>query len=201
MSRWLVKETGEDVAALGGFSILLADSCWKYGSGPGTRGSADKHYDTMTLAELCLLPVEKLAAPDAALFMWATWPLMLEAYALMKAWGFEYKNCGFVWAKTNKLQLTPFVGMGHMTRGNTEFCLLGTRGKPKRIDAAVQQLILDDMIVAPVGEHSEKPPETRDRIIRLLGDDQPAVELFARQPAPGWHCWGNEVESTVTLEP
>ena len=50
------------------------------------------------------------------------------------------------------------------------------------------------MIVAPVGRHSAKPAETRERIVELLGD-LPRIELFARDTAPGWDCWGDEVEA------
>lgn len=198
MSRWILRSTGEDVAELGGFEILLADPAWQYNVAGG-RGAADKHYSTMSLAELCMLPVEKLAAPNAVLFMWATWPTFLDAYALMKAWSFDYKNCGFLWAKVNKVAPTPFVGLGHWTRGNTEPCLMGVRGKPARIDAAVQQLVMDDLVVAPIGEHSAKPAVVRERILQLMGD-VPAIELFSRQQAPGFDSWGNEVESTVILE-
>lgn len=201
MSRWVLKETGQEVAELGGFSIIYADPPWQYNVSGG-RGGADKHYPTMGLGELCMLPIEQLAAPDAVLFMWATWPTLPDAFGLMRAWGFTYKNCGFVWAKRNKLDPSPFIGMGHWTRGNTELCLLGVRGKPKRIDAAVSQLLIagDELIVGCIGEHSSKPPETRDRIMKLMGDE-PAIELFARVPAPGWEAWGNQVESTVVLEP
>ena len=43
-------------------------------------------------------------------------------------------------------------------------------------------------------KHSEKPKIIRDKIVELCGD-LPRVELFARTPAPGWHVWGNEIES------
>jgi N6-adenosine-specific RNA methylase IME4 len=186
------------VSELGGFGVILADPPWAYDVAGG-RGGADKHYPTMGLGELCMMPVEELAAPDAVIFMWATWPTLPDAFGLMRAWGFKYKNCGLLWAKTNKLAPSPFVGLGHWTRGNTEPCLMGVRGKPERVDKAVQQLLVDDLIVAPVGAHSAKPSEARDRIIRLMGDI-PSIELFARGPAPGWECFGNEVSSTVTLE-
>lgn len=199
MSRWFHTEAGQEVRELGGYSVLYADCPWKYGV-EGGRGAADKHYPTMSLAELCMLPVEHLAAQDAVLFLWGTWPTMLDAYAVMKAWGFEFKNCGFNWVKTNKLQPTPFVGLGRWTRGNSEFCLLGVRGKPKRVDAAVQQIIQDDLVVAPIGEHSEKPPEARNRIMQLMGDTS-YVELFGRRRVDGWDVFGNQVDSNVVLLP
>lgn len=38
-----------------------------------------------------------------------------------------------------------------------------------------------------------KPAEVRSRIVALAGD-LPRVELFARERAPGWEAWGNELE-------
>lgn len=202
IQKWVHKGSGVEVAQMGGFEVIYADNPWKYRNSGG-RGAADKHYPTLSLAELCMLPVEDLAAPNCALFLWATWPTLLDAFAVMKAWGFEYYNCGFVWVKTNKLQQdTPFVAMGYQTRGNSEPCLLGVRGKPQRIDKSVQQIILDDTIVAPIGdEHSEKPAEARRRIERLYGD-VPSLEMFSRVQAPGWELFGNDprVNYTVTLE-
>lgn len=46
----------------------------------------------------------------------------------------------------------------------------------------------------PTEEHSKKPAETRDRIVKLMaGGGLPKIELFARQSIDGWDCWGNEV--------
>ncbi len=198
--HWIHKETGSEVRELGGFEVLYTDNPWEYGD-KGVRGGTEFHYPGMSVAELCLLPVEDLAAENSVLFMWATWPTLLDAFAVMKSWGYRYYNCALLWAKLNKIATdTPFVGLGHMTRGNTEPCLLGVRGKPKRVDKAVQQLILgDELIASPIGRHSEKPAEARDRIARLMGD-VPSVELFARVSTPGWESFGNQVDQTITLE-
>ncbi len=198
--RWMVKATGEEVADVGGFGLLEADPCWQYND-RGTRGGAEHHYPTMSLAELIRLPVEDLAAEDAALFMWATWPLLPDAFALMKAWGFRFKNCGLIWVKTNKVATeTPFVGVGHWTRGNTEPCLLGIRGKPQRMSKAVQQLMMgEELIVAPIGQHSAKPIEAKNRMVELMGD-VPSIELFARSKDPRFESWGNQVDETISLE-
>ena len=164
----------------------------------------------MSMGEIAALPVESLAADDATLFMWATNPLLEETFAagIMRAWGFEYKTVAFVWVKqnrahdrqhpqlffpTDKEALNAFWGMGNWTRQNVEVVLLGVRGNPKRVSADVHQVIF-----APVMEHSRKPAETRDRIVRLMGD-LPRVELFAREAVAGWDVWGNEVESSVEL--
>lgn len=79
--------------------------------------------------------------------------------------------------------------MGNWTRANAELCLLGVRGKPKRMDAGVHSVIMSH-----IEEHSKKPAETRDRIVKLMaGEGLPKIELFARQCIDGWDCWGNEV--------
>ena len=147
----------------------------------------------MGIEELCALPVADLAAPDSALFLWATFPQLPEALRLIKAWGFTYKTVAFVWLKKNKKADSWFYGLGFWTRGNAEICLLATRGHPKRQATNIHQFI-----ISPVEAHSKKPDEARDKIVSLLGD-LPRVELFARQTPPGWDVWGNEVESALEL--
>lgn len=155
------------------------------------QGAADRHYPTMTMDELCALPVADLAARDSALFMWATFPKLPEALQLMKAWGFTYRSVAFVWLKKNKKADSWFQGLGFWTRGNAEICLLATRGHPKRQAANIHQFI-----ISPIESHSKKPDEAREKIVALMGD-LPRVELFARQIPPGWDVWGNEVASTL----
>ena len=137
--------------------------------------------------ELCALPVADLAAPDSALFLWATFPQLPEALRLIEAWGFTYKSVAFVWLKKNKKADSWFYGLGFWTRGNAEICLLATKGHPKRQAANIHQFI-----ISPIEAHSKKPDEARDKILSLMGD-LPRVELFARQTPPGWAVWGNEV--------
>lgn len=48
-------------------------------------------------------------------------------------------------------------------------------------------------------KHSQKPDETRDKIIELAGD-LPRVELFARNKTDGWDTWGNEVDCDIDME-
>jgi len=176
------------------FSAIYADPPWAFEcwSGKGKARSADNHYDTMQTTDIAAIPVSELAADDCALFMWACWPTMPDAFALMEAWGFKYKTCAFTWLKADPYRLfadekTPFCGMGYWTRANSEVCLLGTRGKPKRQNADVRQ-----GLIAPRREHSRKPDEIYGRIERLVPG--PYLELFSRSaPRPGWVKWGNEV--------
>lgn len=147
----------------------------------------------MGIEDICALPVAEIAAPDCVLFMWVTFPTLPDAFKVLEAWGFTYKTVGFCWVKRNKKTPSWFWGLGHWTRANAELCLLATKGKPKRMSAAVHQII-----DSPIEEHSKKPDETRTRIVELVGD-LPRIELFARQPTPGWDVWGNEVHSDIAL--
>ena len=205
------------------YGIIYADPCWSYRDKckAGRRGVEFK-YDTLNVEQLCQLDVGALAAPDCALFLWATWPTLPDALRVMDAWGFRFSTAAFVWVKTRSTKkaeaaarriitreapsarvggvlsavadmadaglLTPSLhwGMGQSTRANTEPCLLGVRGRLGREDAGVHQVVM-----SPLRSHSEKPPEVRDRIVRLLGDRR-RVELFARHRVDGWDAWGDE---------
>ena len=160
------------------YDIIYADPPWSY-QDKGCNGACAKHYHTMGVDEICALPIANLSAKNCILFMWATYPQMQEALRVIAAWGFKYKTIAFQWVKLNRsvklnnftiatvqdiLHKACFFGLGRWTRGNTECCLLATKGKPHRENNAVSQLIF-----APLTKHSSKPPEARDRIKTLMG--------------------------------
>lgn len=152
-----------------------------------TRGGKKPtaYYPTMTFEELAALPVGNLAARDCVLFTWGTWPLLKQSLDLVEAWGFTFKTCAFSWMKRKKDTSEPIWGCGFWTRSNTEYCLLATLGRPKRLHRDVPQAIFE-----PRREHSRKP-DIYEKIERLVAG--PYVELFARQRRAGWDSWGNEV--------
>lgn len=166
------------------YNIIYADPAWKYWESGNKNQSL--HYKTMTIEEICSLPVKNIADDDCVLFLWVTYPILQQAFDVIKAWGFEYSTAAFVWVKKNRQQDTPFVGCGSWTRANSELCLLATKGNIMRLDASVSQII-----EAPIEEHSKKPDVVREQIVRLVGK-LPRIELFCRNPAEGWDVWGNE---------
>lgn len=169
------------------FNVLYLDPPWAYNDRAGKRG-ADKRYAVLTTKELMLMRIGDLGAKNCACFMWVTGPFLPDGIRLLKAWGFKYKNAAFVWVKTNKKSGTPFIGMGHYTRSNAEFVLLGMRGKLERASKSVPSIIME-----PRKKHSAKPAETRERIVELFGDI-PRLELFARDLCPGWEQTGLELD-------
>ena len=183
-----------DVAMMGKYKVIYADPPWAFQCWAGAAVPsrvAEAHYQTMDMAGIKALPVSEWSADDCALFIWVCWPTLPEALQVIESWGFTYKTCGFCWVKGRALPLFPDdfkdkMGLGYWTRANSEVCLLATRGKPKRKNADVRQIIQE-----PLREHSRKPDCVYERIERLL--DGPYLEMFARSRRPGWDAWGNEV--------
>lgn len=201
------------------YNIIYADFPWPYNPrnnphGTLFGGGAPGNYATMDFREIAQFPLEKIAAKNCALFLWATWPLSIEPVLsyLLEGWGFKYRTLGFIWIKLNKKQMkvilqekyremTPdqlfglfnamvFKGPGYYTMANSEPCLLAVRGRMEPVDKGVGQVILYPRVFKG-SKHSSKPPIVRDRIVQLFGD-LPRVELFARAVVPGWDGWGKE---------
>lgn len=180
------------------FTLIYADPPWQYRdkANDGERGASHK-YPVMSLQDLCRLPVWDLAADNCLLAMWWVGPMPLEAIKLVEAWGFRLMTMkGFTWHKTNKNSGGSAMGMGHLTRGNTEDMLFAVKGKlPPRLNAGIIQ-----HVSAPRGLHSEKPEVFRKLLVDLLGD-VPRIELFCRDKKDGWDTWGNECACDVEVQP
>lgn len=170
------------------FNIIYADPPWQYHTGKGMSGTAINHYHTMNLKDIQSLSVKDIADNDCILFLWVTFPCLAEGLSVMKSWGFTYKTCGFNWVKRNKKSDSWFAGLGFWTRSNSEVCLIGTKGHPKRFSRSVRQ-ICDARIM----KHSKKLDEIRDRVVELCGD-LPRIELFARERSEGWVSLGDEID-------
>ena len=170
------------------YQIIYADPPWSYRdkASSGNRGAIFK-YQVQNHNWICNLPVENISDNNCVLFLWVTMPQLPNVFEVIKKWSFIYKTCAFTWVKRNKLQPSWFWGMGNWTRANSELCLLATKGKPKRLSAAVHSVV-----DTPIEKHSKKPDVVKDRIVQLCGD-LPRIELFARQKTVGWDSWGNEV--------
>lgn len=172
------------------YSIIYADPPWAFRvwSDKGKGRSAENHYPTMSKTDIQNLPIPRICKKDCVLFLWVTAPCLEQGLELIRAWGFTYKTVAFTWVKQNKKSDSFFTGMGYYTRSNAEYCLLATKGKIlERKSRDVHSVVC-----SRIERHSKKPNEVRDRIVQLFGDI-PRIELFAREYADGWHCWGNEV--------
>ena len=184
-----LESTDEPVLPEGKYRVLYADPPWFYSANHlDDYGPAERHYPTMKIEELCDLPVKDLADDDAVLFLWATSPLLEQAFKVVNAWGFSYK-ASFVWYKVKH-------NYGHYNSVRHELLLLCTRGS---CPPDVSTLINSVVTLERSDKHSEKPEEFR-QIIDQLYPKGPRVELFARDPVAGWVTWGNELcqETAIT---
>lgn len=160
------------------YNIIYADPPWEYKeSGGGHRGTAGLPYETMSTDNICNLPIKNITKEESILFIWTTFKKIEECLKVINAWNFKYYGLGFDWVKTNK-NGTPFWGMGYYTRQNTEVCLIGVKDKKHRIKPKVRNIL--SVIISERREHSRKPDEARENIVKICGDI-PKIELFARQ--------------------
>lgn len=164
------------------FDLILADPPWEF-SNKGHSRVVTNHYPDMKLADICALPVARLAERDAVLFLWATTAHLMDgsAHKVIAAWQFEART-GAVWVKTG------CFGMGKYFRQEHEHLILAVRGKP----GTSADHSLRSVIYAPRGEHSAKPVEVY-RVIERMYPHAKRIELFARARRRGWSAWGNEL--------
>lgn len=176
-----------------GYHLIMADPPWRFElySPKGEAKSAQAQYRTMTIEEIAALPVGTLAAGDAVLWLWCTWPLLLDGAnparspvgEVMRRWGFRYATGG-AWAKRTKRGKTAF-GTGYRLRSACEPFLIGVCGEP-RTARDVRNLIEGE-----AREHSRKP-EAAYRAAEALLPGARRLELFSRASRPGWETWGDE---------
>ena len=194
------------------YSLIMLDPPWptEMRSARGEGKSFARHYGAMSFAEIAALPVGQLAAPDAVVFLWCTWPLLLDGGearrhfrnadaalspvgACLKAWGFRYVTGG-AWHKRTRHGKTAF-GTGYRARSACEPFLLAVSGAPKTSRAH------RNLIEGLARGHSVKPEEAYAWCEGYLPGAR-RVELFSRTSRLGWDCWGFEAgkfDATVSL--
>ena len=171
------------------FRCIMADPPWpiKWAKNTSIR-TKQLDYPTMRVGEMAELPVKELADPlGCVLCMWVTNEYLPDGLALARIWGFHYEKL-FTWCKNN--------GMGGRPRNATEHFIIATRGCPQMGEGRNQSMLLN-WAEAQKGAHSEKP-EVFVKAIESF-TEAPRLEMFARVKRPGWHAWGNQVESDISL--
>lgn len=116
------------------FATVLADPPWQFQNKTGKVAPEHKRlnrYSTMTLADICTLPVASVCADTAHLYLWVPNALLPEGLQVLAAWGFQYK-ANLVWHKVRKDGGPDGRGVGFYFRNTTEIILFGVRGKNVR---------------------------------------------------------------------
>jgi len=162
------------------FATIYADPPWPYDN-KACRGAAVRHYQTMSVEEICSEPVSQLVADNAHLHLWTTNGFLRESLDVIDAWGFTFKSC-LVWVK-------PDIGLGNYWRVSHEFLLLGVRG-----NLPFRNRRQRSWIQTPRTVHSRKPGMVRLLIEKV--SPGPYLELYGREEIPNspWTVYGNQVE-------
>lgn len=174
------------------YRTILADPPWRFNHATG-RGSPEYRqnfrYSTMTLEDICDLPVADMAEQKSHLYLWVPNAMLPNGLTVMRAWGFDYKT-NVIWHKIKRDGETHGGGVGFYFRNATEMVLFGVRGKLRTLAAGRTQV---NIISSRKRGHSRKPDEVYDLVEAC--SPGPYVELFARQRREGWDQWGNEVDA------
>lgn len=174
------------------FSTILADPPWQFTNRTGKMAPEHKRlnrYQTMSLREICEIPVQLAADTPSHLYLWVPNALLPEGLEVMRAWGFNYKT-NLIWHKVRKDGEPDGRGVGFYFRNTTEVVLFGIRGSLRTLKPGRTQV---NIVKSMKQEHSRKP----DRFYELIEACSPGpyLELFARGARPGWHVWGNQAET------
>lgn len=183
------------------YRTIVADPPWYYDAFPSTEATGrDKRliqgkpfrrpmsYDSMAVDAIKALPIRAMSLPDARVFLWTTSRYLPDAFGVLQAWGFTYRQT-LVWAK---LGVPPFGGS--VARNFAEFLLVATVGKPERKTVADRSVITASKSKA---QHSRKPEAFLDLVETV--SPGPYLELFARRQRLGWDTWGNEALEHVDM--
>jgi N6-adenosine-specific RNA methylase IME4 len=189
-------DVNNDIVSFAGrrrFATILADPPWQFVNRTGKI--APEHgrltrYPTLKLDDIAALPVEKIAASTAHLYLWCPNALLPDGFAVMKAWGFTYKS-NIVWHKVRKDGGSDGRGVGFYFRNVTELMLFGVRGQNARTLAPGRRQV--NLLATRKREHSRKPDE-QYAIIEACSPG-PLLELFARGTRKGWATWGNQASA------
>lgn len=165
------------------YGTIYADPPWRYDNS-STRANVEGIYaNTMTVEEICAMPVKELAADNAHLHMWVTAAFLFDGKSVIESWGFEYRTYA-VWCK-------PQIGIGNYWRKSSELLLLGIRGDAKSFAEHTHR----DWMEIPRTEHSVKPDQFRGIIEKV--SPGPYLELFGRRQIDGWMVFGNQIEEAL----
>ena len=176
----------------GTFGTILADPPWRFQNRTGKVAPEHqrlRRYTTMSLDEICAMPVAGNAAEKSHLYLWVPNALLSEGLDVLDAWGFTYKT-NIIWFKVRKDGGPDGRGVGFYFRNVTEMLLFGVRGSLRTLSPGRRQV---NLVATRKREHSRKP----DEMYEVIESCSPGryLELFARAPRKKWVQWGDELDT------
>ena len=174
------------------FATVMADPPWRFTNRTGKIAPEHKRlarYPTMTLDDICALPVEKHLEDTAHCYLWVPNALLPDGLQVLSSWGFTYKS-NIIWHKIRKDGGSDGRGVGFYFRNVTEVLLFGVRGKNARTLQPGRTQV--NLFGTRKREHSRKPDEQYDIIESCSWG--PYLELFGRGKRKNWTVWGNQAD-------
>ncbi len=174
------------------FATVMADPPWRFTNRTGKIAPEHKRlarYPTMTLDDICGLPVAGHVLDTAHCYLWVPNAMLPEGLQVLAAWGFHYKS-NIIWHKIRKDGGSDGRGVGFYFRNVTEILLFGTRGRNARTLKAGRTQV--NLFGTRKREHSRKPDEQYSLIEAC--SPGPHLELFGRGQRTGWTVWGNQAD-------
>lgn len=164
----------------GPFDVLAIDPPWDFDGNKGTR-TIELPYPGMSFEKICKIDIPSICAKRCVVFLWTVNGYLMKMPQVLEAWGLEYRTC-LTWDKGK-------IGVGKWLRGQTEHCLIATRGKPVTPTLSAQSTILR----AKGGEHSAKP-DAFYKMVEELYPGSTKAEIFSRTSRKGWAAFGDETD-------
>src|SRR5260370_28398996 len=96
------------------FATVLADPPWRFVNRTGKMAPEHRRlsrYRTLTTDEIAALPVSRVLAETAHLYLWVPNALLPDGLRVLEAWGFTYKT-NIVWHKIRKDRGSDGRGVG-----------------------------------------------------------------------------------------
>jgi N6-adenosine-specific RNA methylase IME4 len=174
------------------FATILADPPWQFTNRTGKIAPEHRRlnrYSTMSLDNICDLPVSEITADTAHLYLWVPNALLPEGLRVLASWGFSYKS-NIIWHKIRKDGGSDGRGVGFYFRNVTEMILFGVKGKNARTLGPGRSQV--NMLETRKREHSRKPDEQYQLIESC--SPGPYLELFSRGIRKNWTVWGNQAD-------
>lgn len=196
------------------YDVICCDPPWQFKDKlPGKTRGAEKNYKGQSMTVPQIVALRPDMAANAVLFLWRVAAMQVEAFEVMKAWGFTLKT-ELVWIKVGVPHKDPpktkfhwdrtvLVGsthqslgftMGRSVRGAHETCLIAVRGRMPVANRSVRSVFFGSL-----REHSRKPEEFYD-IVETLYPARNYLEMYARTTREGWDAMGDETDRFVPVK-
>ena len=177
-------------------------------TGGGMKSGSAQKYLTMSLKEICTMPVGQIAMPNSILFCWIPSAMSdVAGHEIFEAWGFRFKG-KIYWVKDRvelmQFNLDPKVkvatlqkdgGWGYHFRGKVEELWFGFKGKIPMFANPLSNVIYHERI-----GHSVKPEIFREiveeQFTKTFGKKKKMLEGFARRTPhlSRWDYFGDELK-------